>query len=124
MQAGRCMHLVPLNSALPPRCTPGCPARPRAGSADSRCSHGQLQVCSVAQLARSISGKSSIMIDNKSNDECTVVSVEGTSRANLMAAVTTAFRDLGIDVKQASQGLQCQQAYRFQQGLTSGSDQG
>ena len=102
MQTSRCLHLAPLNSALPPRCCASGPARPRAGATDSRSPHGQLQVCRVAELARSVSGKSSILIDNKSNADCTVVSVDGTSRTKLMAAVTTAFRDLGVDVKQAS----------------------
>lgn len=59
----------------------------------------QLQICHTAQLARSVSGRSFISIDNKASSDCTVVAVEGSSRENLIGPVTTAFKDLGIDVE-------------------------
>ena len=83
---------------------PGCLRHAQPCEAH-RAHRGQLAACAAAaQLARSVSGRSAISIDNKASEECTVVSVEGSSRQNLIGAVTTAFRDLGIDIRQVCLG--------------------
>ena len=108
---GRCSHLAhgcPLSvparlvaaQAAQQQC--GGTPQPRSlrGKRHSRPQRGRLQLCRTAQLARSVSGRSFVSIDNKADPECTVISVEGSSRQNLIGAVATAFRDLDIDIRQ------------------------